>query len=50
MKAANEGAGVILTFLYGARGVAIPSTRVAPNLDRNWATTDMGGVAGVTVL
>src|SRR5262245_12618232 len=38
IKAANRGDGVILTLLYGAPGVAIPSTRVAPDIDQNWVT------------
>jgi hypothetical protein len=42
IKNANKGDGVILTFLYAAPGVVIPSTRVAPQLDPNWATIGNG--------
>jgi hypothetical protein len=42
IKAANKGDGVILTFVYVAPGVVVPRTRVAPDIDPNWAAKGEG--------
>lgn len=42
IRMANQGNGVILTFIYGTPGVAIPSTRFPADINQNWVIQQPG--------